>query len=266
MRKALSILLVLALCLGLCACVAQKSQEDNLFTITCKDGSTETMTREQLEDIYSNEIKYKQKYEGAHVYGEGKIHSIEKSIWTSSGKIEAVDIGIDGFTTTLADVPADYAANLSIGDTIVVSGHIECHMTGFVDIVADDYYKQNTNNNDKSKVVYDGLYIAKEKFEFVSKYAGNVNGAGSRKFADEFITELRNALANVDIDYINSNLPQTAAVLQTIQNNITTVADMLVDMGNTNSDANVPQMKQLSKDTIALIDQLFDSELSAYDY
>ena len=141
MKKALSLFLVITLCFGLCACTVQKKQEPNLFTITCKDDSTETMTREQLENIYSNEIKYLQKYKGAHVYGKGKIQSIEKEIYTSTGVIQTVRIQIDSFRITLTGVPFDYAANLNVGDTIVVSGHIATNQIGYVYIDADSYYE-----------------------------------------------------------------------------------------------------------------------------
>ena len=262
MKKTLSLLLALVLCIVLCACGGDHSQ----FTVTCKDGTTETMTMDELSNVASNELKYKQKYSGAHVSGKAKIESIETSIMSSKGHIEAVDIGFGRMDVTLTDVPSDYAVSFDLGDTITISGTISKTSIGWIEIRADDFYKQDTNSEDQSKAVYDGLSIAKEELESVKKYAGNVNGSGSRKFADEFIEELRNALANVDIEYVNSTLPQTASLLHTIQSNITTVTDLLVDMGNTNSDENVPQMKQLAEETIAIIDDLFDSELSAYDY
>ena len=88
MKKLIVLILAATMALSLCACGGGSGSSK--FTITCKDGTTETMTADELTEISSNEVKYKQKYAGAHVSGEVKIESIEKSIWTSDGHIEAV--------------------------------------------------------------------------------------------------------------------------------------------------------------------------------
>ena len=104
-----------------------------------------------------------------------------------------------------------------------------------------------------------------KELNFVQKYAGNVNGNGSRKFADERIDALRTSLSGLDMDYVKSNLPETAAAIPEIQSNIDTICDLLVEMGETNSDENVDRMKSMAGDTIARIEHLLSGELSAFN-
>lgn len=203
MKKLTACLLALVMALSLCAC----GGKGGAFTVTCKDGTTETLTREELEDLYSNELKYQQKYDGAHVEGEGKIDSIETSVVTSTGKVESVKIGIDSFTTVLVDVPAAYAADLDVGDTIVVSGSIRCRMEGFVDIVADGYYTENLDIDQDAQAVCDGLNVALDKLRFVKENIGATAGA---EYAEEFLTKLETALTAADEAYISENFPKTA--------------------------------------------------------
>lgn len=136
MKKIIALLLVLALSCGLLCGCGNGSQ----FTVMCNDGTVETMSRAELEDLRSNELAYQQKYDGAHVSGSGKIYAIEKQSWSSDGTIWTVNIQIDSFTTVLQNVPAAYAANYDVGDTIQVSGTLCSTMDGFARINADNFY------------------------------------------------------------------------------------------------------------------------------
>ena len=123
----------------------------------------------------------------------------------------------------------------------------------------------NKSNNEKSKILYDGLYAARQDCEFIIKAAGNVNRNGSRKFDDEFVAGFRNSLKDVDIEYFNSNYSEMTETLQNIQINISGISVMLEDMGRTNSGAEVPLIKKMSKNTIVLIDELFKNELKDFN-
>ena len=258
MKKLIVLILAATMALSLCACGGGSGSSK--FTITCKDGTTETMTADELTEISSNVVNYKQKYAGAHVSGEVKIESIEKSIWTSDGHIEAVDIGFGYVDLTLADVPSDYVANLDIGDTITVSGTISKDPLGWIDINADDFYKQGDGDEDGTKVVYDNLAELKDGFEFIIDYTENFVGANG--YAEENLLEPMGA---IDVDYVNANLPETAKVLPEIQNNVENILVMIDDMC-VNATDRISETKALAKETIAVLDTLFNGELTMYNY
>lgn len=113
--------------------------------------------------------------------------------------------------------------------------------------------------------VSDAFDAALDELGFVAKYAGNTNANGSRKFADEAIDRLRHSLDSIDAGYVDDNMPQVAAALPGIQSNIGSICDLLVDMGQTNSDANVPQIKSLCSETESSINALLDGELKAFN-
>lgn len=256
MKRALSLILALTMCLSLCACGGGSSK----FTITCKDGTTETMSADELTEVSSNDVKYKQKYAGAHVSGEVKIESIDASITTSKGHIEAVDIGFGYMDLILTDVPSEYVANLDIGDTITVSGTISKTPIGWIEIKADSFYKGGDDSTDEAKAVYDSLYELKDGFAFIVKYTENFVGANG--YAEENLLE---PLAALDAEYINENLPETAKALPEIQNSVEIILVMIDDMC-VNSNDRIEETKELANEVIALIDTLFNGELTMYNY
>ena len=92
--------------------------------------------------------------------------------------------------------------------------------------------------------------------EFVAKYAGNVNGNGSRKFADSFMDDLESAYKDIDVALIAEGFPELAERIGVIMANHEMVIDLLNEMGRTNSTSNVTTMKTLSIETVQLIDAL----------
>lgn len=90
--------------------------------------------------------------------------------------------------------------------------------------------------------------------KFVAKYAGNVNNKGSRKFADSFISGMEKNYVGVDIALIRDGIPELADSAETIIKNHQMIRDLLVEMGRTNSASNVSTIKSLALDTIAMID------------
>ena len=123
-----------------------------------------------------------------------------------------------------------------------------------------DYAK----TTEKPKAVCAALKTAYEELDFVYKYAGNVSGNGSRKFSDERITALETCLSELDIEYIANNLPAVSAGLETIRYNMNMVKELLVEMGETNSDKNVYEIKDIALDTKILILECIEADLVAY--
>lgn len=75
MKKALSLLLALVLCLGLCACATQSSSP---AAIVDNDGNSVSMTAKELCDIYSeNKAKFDKYYYGAAINFTGTVEKIE---------------------------------------------------------------------------------------------------------------------------------------------------------------------------------------------
>ena len=257
MKKFFALLLVFVMALSLCACGGGGSK----FTITCKDGTTETMSANELKEVTSNDVKYKQKYAGAHVSGQVKIESIESSIMSSKGHIVTVDIGFGHMDLILKDVPSEYVADFDIGDTITVSGTISSTPIGWIEIKADSFYKGGDGGTDEAKAVYDSLYDLKDGFAFIIKYADVFVGA-TNGYAKE---NLLDPLAALDVDYINENLPETANALSKIQNSVEIILIMIDDMCY-NSNNRIEETRELANEVITIIDALFNSELTMYNY
>jgi len=131
--------------------------------------------------------------------------------------------------------------------------------------VAFAYTAEGTDTSESALAISDAFNTAIEELSFVAQYAGNTNNQGSRKFADTKIESVKNSLNGIDVAYINENLPETAGQLPKIQENIVKVCDLLVEMGRTNSDKDVNTIKQTARDTMALLEKLLETELSAFN-
>ncbi len=118
--------------------------------------------------------------------------------------------------------------------------------------------------SDAAFALVECLDVALKNLDFTERNAGGVNGNGSRKFADEFVNELSGWKDPLDEEALYADIPELQPKLEVISSNIQTVVDLLIDMGQTNSDANVPQIKSLCTETINLITNLMGTELSGY--
>ena len=114
------------------------------------------------------------------------------------------------------------------------------------------------------KAVLAALDTAYDDMIFVSKYAGNVNGAGSRKFADSFIERIDTCFDKLDVEYITKNLPYISSKIEEIKTNVEDVKDLLIEMGETNSDAKVSEIKALAKSTASTIATAIAADLKPY--
>lgn len=123
---------------------------------------------------------------------------------------------------------------------------------------------ENAVQGEDAKALVDCLGVASHDLTFTQKYAGNDNGKGSLKFADSMVEELQNSLSDVDLDALEAAAPGLKTKVESLQGNIDTVCSLLIDMGNTNSNANVPTIKSTCETALGQIQDLMDNELSAY--
>ena len=124
----------------------------------------------------------------------------------------------------------------------------------------EEYAKINAALPEAQKLVK-AFQEAMDDLEFIAKYAGNVNGSGSRKFADSFINEMITRFDNIDMDLISEGMPELAKGAYEIQTNYYNIGNLLIDMGRTNSDENVSTIKQMSLDTLDMISKLTEEQL-----
>ena len=98
MKRLLTLILSATLILTLTAC--GKAASDTVFTLEKEDGTTETLTGDELSEIYNaNELDFSSNYEGMPVTAEGIVDNIaEDSQMVFDG------INADGLTTDYIDV------------------------------------------------------------------------------------------------------------------------------------------------------------------
>lgn len=99
--------------------------------------------------------------------------------------------------------------------------------------------------------------------DFVSKYAGNVSGSGSREFADSFIERMQTCFVNVDFEAF-ADEPDIYNAATKIRDDLATVTGLVIDMGNTNSAANVPTIKSMASTILSEATSLLNNQLSEY--
>lgn len=74
MKKYISLLLVLTMCLSLCACGGGST-----YTVTKSSGGGESMTADDFIDLHeNNQLKYSKEYTGCSISGSGEITKIEQ--------------------------------------------------------------------------------------------------------------------------------------------------------------------------------------------
>lgn len=97
MKRLIALLLAAALSLSISACAGgeESEQRDAILTIAKTDGTEETITSEELLDIYKdNEINYNNNYMGCEATIVGYVLEIEqdrreifKNIWSDTAEI-----------------------------------------------------------------------------------------------------------------------------------------------------------------------------------
>ena len=104
MKKLTVLLLAAAMTLSLAACSGgEREDRDAVLTITKADGTEETMTSDELMDIYDeNEINYNDNYMGCEATVEGYVLDVEQgsreifdNIWA-----DTAEISLEGYNGT----------------------------------------------------------------------------------------------------------------------------------------------------------------------
>ena len=214
MKKAISLLLVLTMCLSLCACGKSKAAQEAQDAIAAI--GTVTLDSEEA-------ILYAEKLYG--ILTDNEKESVENRLTLVDAREEYDRLVQEAIEEELAAEAAALQAKLDAATP------------------AMDAFMTAANN-----LIWN--------FEFVSKYAGNVNGKGSRKFADSFLETLETAYNGIDLAPVKEVFPELYEQANVIINNTETVIGLLNEMGRTNSTSNVTTMKTLSIETIQLINAL----------
>lgn len=121
-KKILAIIMVMAVCLALCACGG-----GTIATITDNDGNTVQMTAKELKKIYDeNETRFDTLYQNAEVTLTGTVESINSNFMYSgtSTLYDSIELK-DGWQVDIAHGSHDdVLLELSAGDTITVTSKI----------------------------------------------------------------------------------------------------------------------------------------------
>lgn len=106
--------------------------------------------------------------------------------------------------------------------------------------------------------------IAYDNVGFAWKYAGNTNGAGELKFADEYIERLGSPYdaiyQQIPTERIADLLPETATAMQEIQKNIDILHELLITMGETNSSEYVTSIQDTAFEVMSQISTMLSAE------
>ena len=121
-RKVLAIIMILTMCLVLCACGGGTAA-----TITDNEGNTVQMTAKELKEIYKeNEARFDKLYENAEVTLTGTVESIDSNFMYkgTSTRYDSITFE-DGWQIDIAHGSHDdVLLELSAGDTITVTSEI----------------------------------------------------------------------------------------------------------------------------------------------
>lgn len=116
-----------------------------------------------------------------------------------------------------------------------------------------DYERENAKAIETVKALDTAEYC----LGFAYEYAGH-SANGSLKFSDDILVPLSTCLNDLDEAYIEENFPKTMEKLPVLKESIEKVCTLLTEMGETNSDKNVAEIKQLASETNSIIYELLD--------
>lgn len=293
MKKCYGIIIMLIICLLVMtgcgkddsnASASSKSLASKTATVINKEGNTEKLTAKEICSVYDeNSAKFKKYYAGAEISFIGTVSEVDSYFKESSGSTTWDSITFEeGFKVYLPYNVYDIA-DLSKGDVLYVKSNIysgfACSLgldlrgTGGSEGYSTSSLKTTIIRNvsgmnssevetlnkviEEEKKLYDSLETIESNLTFISKYAGNVNNKGSRKFADTFMEEFKNALSvEVDLDLLETNHSGLKTKLQEILNESQIVYDLVIDMGKTNSDKDVPTIKSNASSTLKKVQDL----------
>ena len=216
------------------------------FDVTIKNVSSDKATATDLVDV---SVKYLDKYNyGDATYSDEIGWSSDSALSDNTGMkylepLKTVDvIGFIKCAKELRDNPNDVVLVVKLASE---SGEQEYDFR-----VNYDGFSLSGDAGAETSALLDALDSIEHNFEFVEKYAGNANERGSRKFADSFIEEMTSCFDGITVSSAVEQIPNLDNAVEAIKEKVKSVTSLLIDMGNTNSDANVPQMKEISNSAL----------------
>ena len=234
---------------------AGDNQEFVFFDSTIKNMSPNRTTATDLADV---SVRYLDKYNYEDVtYSDEVGWSSDSALSKKVGMryiepLTTVDvIGFIKCAKELRDNPNDVVLVVKLASE---NGEEEYHFH-----INYDGFTLSTDASAETSALLDAMDIAESKFEFVEEYAGGTNGKGSRKFADSFIEEMETSLEGISVSTATEQIPNLDTAVKALNEKVKSVVGLLVDMGVTNSDSNVPQMKEISNSAIQDIRTIRDA-------
>lgn len=106
-----------------------------------------------------------------------------------------------------------------------------------------------------------------EEFDFIATYGQNLDAGGGsyQGMSDDLMNRAEEALNSIDETFVNDNLPETAAIIPVIRENISTIRNYDDQMTASGRATYVEEVVSLANTTVSLINQVLDTELSAFN-
>ena len=147
MKKVLSLILTLVICLSLCAC----DNSNSAATITDLSGNTVQLTAKELGNLYEeNAVKYNQLYNGASITAIGTVKEIDCELVDSDYMAHIVMK--EGWELIVCEKDHNEVANLRKGDKIQFTSKIR-RFTGIYVELSDKIYYGGNDLRDFSEIV-----------------------------------------------------------------------------------------------------------------
>ncbi len=253
---------------GLVSEVESKIDAIGTVTVDSKDAIDEAQTAyDLLDDRLKSQVSNLNVLENAHsayddslmVYAvEEKISAIGTVTVDSKETIDEAQAAYD----SLEDRLKNSVSNLNILEEAQesfegIKADLEAHHEE--DLELYDKYMKATEESMKFVDALDESVVS--DLDFIAKYAGNVNGSGKRKFADEFTDRMKTAFDGIDVSVISEGNQKLGDLADEIIENYKTIRDLLITMGQTNSDKDVEKIRQMAQDTAGLGSQYCEEAL-----
>ena len=193
---------------------------------------------------------------------EGKISAIGTVSVNSKDDIDEAQAAYDA----LEDRLKNNVSNLNILEEAQesfdeIKADLEAHHEEDL-VIYEKYVKANEESMEFVNALDESVA---SDLDFIAKYAGNVNAAGKRKFADEFTDRMKTAFDGVDVSVITAGNQELGDLAGRITEDYKTIRDLLISMGQTNSDKDVKKIKKMAQDTAGLASQYRDKALAFAD-
>ena len=139
MKKILSLIIALVLCMSLCACGSnQEEAEETKATIVDDNGNTYSLSSSELKEIEnSNEAQFDSIYCGADISFVGTVKKVETYFRRSGSSTVFDSISFEeGWKVYLLhDYNKDFIVNLSVGDKVKVESQIFGYDVGYIEVM-----------------------------------------------------------------------------------------------------------------------------------